>query len=41
MDLIDGFGIVEDPAQLATVMAAGIGRSKNYGCGLLTVKAIG
>jgi CRISPR system Cascade subunit CasE len=40
-DLVDGYGIVEDPAQLATLMAGGVGRAKNYGCGLLTVKAIG
>lgn len=40
-DLIDGFGIVEDTDQLATVLSAGVGRAKNYGCGLLTVKAIG
>ncbi|WP_284750807.1 type I-E CRISPR-associated protein Cas6/Cse3/CasE [Arthrobacter sp. efr-133-R2A-120] len=40
-DLVDGFGIVEDPAQLATLMVGGVGRAKNYGCGLLTVKAIG
>lgn len=40
-DLVDGFGIVEDAAQLAALMSSGIGRAKNYGCGLLTVKAIG
>lgn len=40
-DLVDGFGIVEDPSLLQAAMAAGIGRAKNYGCGLLTVKAIG
>ncbi|HEX9228974.1 MAG TPA: type I-E CRISPR-associated protein Cas6/Cse3/CasE [Arthrobacter sp.] len=40
-DLVDGFAVVSDPAQLAALMAAGVGRAKNYGCGLLTVKAIG
>jgi CRISPR system Cascade subunit CasE len=40
-DLVDGFGVVEDPSALQTVMAVGVGRAKNYGCGLLTVKAIG
>lgn len=40
-DLVDGFGVVEDPGHLQTLLAAGIGRAKNYGCGLLTVKSIG
>lgn len=40
-DLVDGYGIVEDPAQLTVLLAGGIGRAKNYGCGLLTIKAIG
>ncbi|RNL59202.1 type I-E CRISPR-associated protein Cas6/Cse3/CasE [Arthrobacter oryzae] len=40
-DLVDGFGVVEDPERLTDLLAAGVGRAKNYGCGLLTVKAIG
>lgn len=40
-DLIDGFGVVEDPDRLAALLASGVGRAKNYGCGLLTIKAIG
>lgn len=40
-DLVDGFGIVEDAGELEALLAGGIGRAKNYGCGLLTVKAIG
>ncbi|WP_140416606.1 type I-E CRISPR-associated protein Cas6/Cse3/CasE, partial [Arthrobacter globiformis] len=40
-DLVDGFGVVEDAGKLAELLAAGVGRAKNYGCGLLTVKALG
>lgn len=40
-DLVDGFGVVEDPEKLTELLAAGVGRAKNYGCGLLTVKALG
>lgn len=40
-DLIDGFGVVEDRERLAALLASGVGRAKNYGCGLLTIKAIG
>lgn len=39
-DLVDGFGIIEDPEKLTVLLAAGIGRAKNYGCGLLTVKPV-
>ncbi|MDO5752437.1 type I-E CRISPR-associated protein Cas6/Cse3/CasE [Arthrobacter sp.] len=39
-DLVDGFGVIEDPEKLAVLLAAGIGRAKNYGCGLLTVKPV-
>lgn len=39
-DHVDGFGIVEDAERLAALLASGVGRAKNYGCGLLTVKAI-
>lgn len=40
-DFVDGYGVVEDREQLAALLASGVGRAKNYGCGLLTVKAIG
>jgi CRISPR system Cascade subunit CasE len=40
-DLVDGFGIIEDPEALAELLAFGVGRAKNYGCGLLTIKPIG
>ncbi|MBT2520859.1 type I-E CRISPR-associated protein Cas6/Cse3/CasE [Arthrobacter sp. ISL-28] len=40
-DLVDGFGVVEDPQKLTGLLTAGVGRAKNYGCGLLTIKAIG
>jgi CRISPR system Cascade subunit CasE len=40
-DLVDGFGVVEDLDRLQSLLAAGVGRAKNYGCGLLTIKAIG
>jgi CRISPR system Cascade subunit CasE len=40
-DLVDGFGVVEDQSKLQELLRGGVGRAKNYGCGLLTVKAIG
>lgn len=40
-DLVDGFGVVEDAGRLTELLVAGVGRAKNYGCGLLTVKALG
>ena len=40
-DLVDGFAVVEDTERLRALLSTGVGRAKNYGCGLLTVKAIG
>ncbi|MBE4719512.1 hypothetical protein DAD99_15540 [Pseudarthrobacter sp. AB1] len=40
-DLVDGFAVVENTERLRELLASGVGRAKNYGCGLLTVKAIG
>lgn len=40
-DLVDGFGVVEDAARLHELLRDGVGRAKNYGCGLLTVKTVG
>lgn len=40
VDLVDGFGVIEDSAALAALLSAGVGRAKNYGCGLLTVKPV-
>lgn len=40
-DLVDGFAVVEDTERLREMLSAGVGRAKNYGCGLLTAKAIG
>ena len=39
-DLVDGFAVVEDADRLGELLSSGVGRAKNYGCGLLTVKAI-
>jgi CRISPR system Cascade subunit CasE len=39
-DLVDGFAVVQDQEKLEDLMSAGVGRSKAYGCGLLTVRAI-
>lgn len=40
VDLIDGFGRVEDPARLSELLRHGVGRAKSYGCGLLTLRPI-
>lgn len=40
-DLVNGFAIVEDSEALSNLLASGVGRAKAYGCGLLTVRALG
>jgi len=37
MDVVDGYGSVRDSDALEALLQAGIGRSKAFGCGLLTV----
>lgn len=37
LDVVDGYGIVRDVAALEVLLQSGIGRSKAFGCGLLTV----
>ena len=37
IDVVDGYGIVENAAALETLARGGVGRSKAFGCGLLTV----
>lgn len=37
LDAIDGYALVKDGAALAALMRTGVGRSKAFGCGLLTV----
>ena len=37
LDIVDGYGIVKDVAALETLLQTGIGRSKAFGCGLLTI----
>lgn len=41
VDTIDAVGTVGDPAALDSLRRAGLGRSKAYGCGLLTIKRLG
>ena len=40
IDLIDGIGTIVDQAALQTALGHGIGRAKNFGCGMLTVRAL-
>lgn len=40
VDIFDGVGIVCDPDGLARLLSHGLGRSKAYGCGLLTVAVL-
>lgn len=40
VDTINGVAYVQDPAKLAELLSAGVGRAKAYGCGLLTVMPI-
>lgn len=40
LDVVDGYGIVRDIAALEALSQAGIGRSKAFGCGLLTVARV-
>jgi CRISPR system Cascade subunit CasE len=37
LDVVDGYGLVRDPAALQSLLRVGVGRSKAFGCGLLTV----
>lgn len=37
LDAIDGYALVKDGDALAALLRAGIGRSKAFGCGLMTV----
>lgn len=41
VDVIDGVATVGDVEALAKFMHEGVGRAKAYGCGLLTVRALG
>ena len=38
-DLFDGVGIVDDPVALEHALEHGVGRAKNFGCGMLTVRS--
>jgi CRISPR system Cascade subunit CasE len=38
IDLLDGVAVVENPNELEGALLRGIGRAKNFGCGLLTVR---
>ncbi|MDO4762324.1 MAG: type I-E CRISPR-associated protein Cas6/Cse3/CasE [Corynebacterium sp.] len=40
VDTFDGVGFVNDPVELEKMLRHGLGRSKAYGCGLLTVKRV-
>lgn len=40
VDTIDGVGVVDDIGVLKTLVEAGIGREKAYGCGLLSIRAL-
>ncbi|MBM7824571.1 CRISPR system Cascade subunit CasE [Arcanobacterium pluranimalium] len=40
VDTVDGVAQIGDVEVLHTMMAHGVGRAKNYGCGLLSVQAI-
>ena len=37
----DGVGTVDNPDRLRDLLTAGVGRNRNYGAGLLTIKPIG
>jgi CRISPR system Cascade subunit CasE len=37
LDVVDGYGLVHDTEALQLLLKTGIGRSKAFGCGLLTV----
>jgi CRISPR system Cascade subunit CasE len=37
LDVVDGYGLVHDPDALQHLLQTGVGRSKAFGCGLLTV----
>ncbi len=37
LDVIDGYGVVRDSAALEELLRVGVGRSKAFGCGLLTL----
>ncbi|WP_166787002.1 type I-E CRISPR-associated protein Cas6/Cse3/CasE [Cryobacterium sinapicolor] len=37
LDIVDGYGLVHDPEVLQQLLKTGVGRSKAFGCGLLTV----
>lgn len=37
LDVIDGYGVIHDAAALEALIRAGVGRSKAFGCGLLTL----
>lgn len=37
LDVVDGYGLVHDVEALQVLLKTGIGRSKAFGCGLLTV----
>ena len=41
VDTVDGAAVVADAALLVDLMRSGVGRSKSYGCGLLSVAALG
>lgn len=40
IDMIDGYARVKDQAHLEALLAQGVGRSKSYGAGMLTVKQL-
>lgn len=40
VDTIDAIGVVADPAALDALRRIGVGRSKSYGCGLLTIRRL-
>lgn len=40
IDMVDGFAIVGDTAVLEQILNHGVGRAKNFGCGMLTVRAL-
>jgi len=37
LDVVDGYGIVRDVPALEALLQSGVGRSKAFGCGLLTI----
>ncbi len=40
LDVIDGYGVVRDSAALEELLRTGVGRSKAFGCGLLTLARV-